>query len=179
MTDEEKKKVEARNSVPSKQGTGVPNSSGKKKEEHITLVRVLGRDIRGDIKIGSALTNIRGISWAFSNAVCKILKLDKGKRVQDYSKEELGKIEAFIKNPEVPAFLKNRRHDFDDGEDKHVGGADLKLRTEFDIKRMRKIRSYKGSRHAVGLPVRGQRTRSNFRRNRKPSVAAAKKKVKS
>jgi len=53
------------------------------------------------------------------------------------------------------------------------------LRREFDIKRLRKIKSYKGIRHAVGLPVRGQRTKANFRRNRKPSVAAAKKKVRS
>ncbi len=53
---------------------------------------------------------------------------------------------------------------------------DLKLRKEFDLKRMKKIKSYKGVRHIVGLPVRGQRTKANFRRNRKPSVAAAKKK---
>ena len=149
----------------------------KKEEEHATLVRVLGKDLCGDVKLGAALTKIKGISWAFSNAVCKILKLDRNKRIQDFGKDELGKIEEFVKNPEVPLFLKNRRKDFDDGEDKHVSGIDLKLRTEFDLKRLRKIRSYRGARHAVGLPVRGQRTKSNFRRNRKPSVAAAKKKV--
>ena len=148
----------------------------KKEQDDVTLVRVLGKDIRGDVKLKSALTKIKGISWAFSNAVCKVLKLDKDKRIQDFNKEEFSKIEEFIKNPEVPGFLKNRRKDFDDGEDKHISGADLKLRTEFDVKRLRKIRSYRGRRHAVGLPVRGQRTKSNFRRNRKPSVAAAKKK---
>ena len=126
--------------------------------------------------MGTALTKIKGISWAFSNAVCKILKLDKSKRIQDFDKKELGEIEEFIKNPEVPVFLKNRRNDFDDGEDKHVSGVDLKLRTEFDVKRLRKIRAYRGVRHAANLPTRGQRTRSNFRRNRKPSVASAKKK---
>jgi small subunit ribosomal protein S13 len=150
----------------------------KKEQDDVTLIRVLGKDIRGDIKLISALTKIRGISWAFSNALCKILKLDENKRIQDFSKDELGKIEEFVKNPAVPAFLKNRRKDFDDGEDKHISGADLKLRVEFDVKRMRKIRSYRGSRHAAGLPVRGQRTRSNFRRNRKPSVAASKRKGK-
>lgn len=147
----------------------------KKGQDDVTLVRVLGKDIRGDVKLKSALTKIRGISWAFSNAVCKVLKLDKDKRIQDFDKKELSKIEEFIKNPEVPSFLKNRRKDFDDGEDKHVGGVDLKLRTEFDVKRLRKIRSYRGIRHAANLPTRGQRTRSNFRRNKKPSVAAAKK----
>jgi small subunit ribosomal protein S13 len=150
----------------------------EKVKDDVTLVRVLGRDIRGDIKLGSALTKIKGISWAFSNAVCKILGLDRTQRIQDVGEKDMVKIEAFVKNPKMPGFLKNRRKDLDDGEDKHISGADLKLRTEFDIKRLRKIRSYKGARHAANLPVRGQRTRANFRRNRKPSVAAAKKKIK-
>jgi small subunit ribosomal protein S13 len=148
----------------------------RKKEEEVTLVRVLGRDIRGDIKIKSALTKINGISWAVSNAVCKILELEKERRIQDFSKEELARIEDFMKQPELPVFLKNRRNDLDSGDDLHMSGMDLKLRKEFDLKRMKKIKSYKGIRHAVGLPVRGQRTKANFRRNRKPSVAAAKKK---
>ena len=99
--------------------------------------------------------------------------------LQDFTKDELGKIEGFMKSPELPSFLKNRQHDFESGDDLHISGVDLKLRREFDIKRLRKIKSYKGIRHAVGLPVRGQRTKANFRRNRKPSVAAAKKKVRS
>jgi len=148
----------------------------EKVQDDVILVRVLGRDIRGDIKLGTALTKIKGISWAFSNAVCKTLKLDRRQRIQDVGEKDMKRIEEFVRNPEVPGFLKNRRNDLEDGEDKHVSGSDLKLRTEFDIKRMRKIRSYKGVRHAVNLPVRGQRTKANFRRNRKPSVAAAKKK---
>ncbi len=148
----------------------------RKKEEEVTLVRVLGRDIRGDIKIKTALTKINGISWTLSNAVCKILELDTSKRIQDFSKDELAKIENFMKAPEFPSFLKNRQKDFDSGEDLHISGIDLKLRKEFDLKRLKKIKSYKGIRHIVGLPVRGQRTKANFRRNRKPSVAAAKKK---
>ncbi len=148
----------------------------RKKEEEVTLVRVLGRDIRGDIKIGSALTKINGISWTLSNAICKILKLDKTRKIQDFSKDELKVIEDFMKAPELPGFLKNRQKDFDSGDDLHISGVDLKLRKDFDLKRLKKIKSYKGIRHAVGLPVRGQRTKANFRRNRKPSVAAAKKK---
>ncbi|MCK4650266.1 30S ribosomal protein S13 [Candidatus Pacearchaeota archaeon] len=149
----------------------------RKKEEEVTLVRVLGRDIRGDIKIASALTKINGISWTLSNAICKILKLDKGKKIQDFEKAELGRIESFMKTPELPAFLKNRQKDLETGDDLHISGMDLKLRKEFDLKRLKKIKSYKGIRHIVGLPVRGQRTKANFRRNRKPSVAAAKKKT--
>jgi small subunit ribosomal protein S13 len=148
----------------------------RKQEDDVTLVRVLGKDIRGDIKVGTALTKISGISWTLSNAICKSLNLDKTKRIQDISKEDMEKIETFIKEPSVPGFLKNRQKDLEDGEDKHISGADLKLRKEFDLKRLKKIRSYKGLRHAANLPVRGQRTKANFRRNRKPSVAAAKKK---
>lgn len=148
----------------------------RKKVEEVTLVRVLGKDIRGDIKIKSALTKINGISWAVSNAVCKILELDGSMKIQDFSKDELARIEDFMKAPELPAFLKNRRKDLDTGEDIHMSGVDLKLRKDFDLKRMKKIKSYKGVRHILGLPVRGQRTKANFRRNRKPSVAAAKKK---
>ena len=147
----------------------------KEEQNDVTLVRVLGKDIRGDTKVSQALTKINGISWTFANAICKILKLNKQQRIQDVSKEEMVVIEEFIKNPEVPGFLKNRQKDFEDGEDKHIGGMDLKLRKEFDIKRLKKIRSYKGIRHAANLPVRGQKTKSNFRRNRKKSVAAAKK----
>ena len=148
----------------------------RKKEEDVILVRVLGKDIRGDIKIRSALTKVNGVSWAISNAVCKVLELDQDMKLQDFAKDELKKIEEFMKNLEVPGFLKNRRNDLESGEDLHISGADLKLRREFDIKRLKKIRSYKGVRHVAGLPVRGQRTKANFRRNRKPSVAAAKKK---
>ncbi len=150
----------------------------RKKEEEVVLVRLLGKDVRGDIKIKSAMTKINGISWSVSNVVCKMLKLDEKRYIQELSKEELGVIESFMKNPKLPTFLKNRRNDLDSGEDLHISGIDLKLRKEFDLKRMKKIRSYKGIRHMVGLPVRGQRTKANFRRNRKPSVAAAKKKVK-
>jgi small subunit ribosomal protein S13 len=160
MVEEEKKKIQ------------------KKEEDDVTLVRVLGKDIRGDRKLGSALTQISGISWTLGNAICKVLKLDRNQRVQDVGKDDMAKIEEFIKDPKVPAFLKNRQKDLESGEDQHVSGADLKLRKEFDIKRLKKIRCYKGARHAVNLPVRGQRTKGNFRRNRGKSVAATKKKVK-
>ena len=52
------------------------------------------------------------------------------------------------------------------------------LQTEFDIKRLKKIKSYKGYRHMSNLPVRGQRTRSNFRRNRRRGAGIKKKGVK-
>ncbi|MEA3248525.1 MAG: 30S ribosomal protein S13 [Nanoarchaeota archaeon] len=146
-----------------------------KENKNSVLIRILGKDVRGDKELFTEITKISGISWTFANAVCKVLKIDKHQKIEDFSEEEIVKIEEFIKNPSIPRFLKNRRKDFEEGRDKHFSGADLRLRKEFDIKRMRKIKSYKGIRHAAGLPVRGQRTKSNFRKNRKPSVAAGKK----
>lgn len=142
-----------------------------KKHEDVKLIRILEKDIPGTKKVYAGLTRVKGVSWAFANALCKKLGIDKTKRVQDLSKEEIEKIKEFIKNPDVPDFLKNRRKDFDTGEDKHLHGSDLDLRKDFDIKRLKKIKCYKGARHTVGLPVRGQRTRSNFRRNRRKSGA--------
>ena len=138
-----------------------------KPEADERLIRILGKDIPGSKKVLAGLTRIKGISWAFANSICKKLKIEKNKKIGDLNETEIKKISDFVKNPDVPIFLKNRRKDFDSGEDKHLNGADLDLRKDFDIKRLRKIRAYRGARHAVGLPTRGQRTRSNFRKNRK------------
>jgi len=158
----------------------VKENKRPKKEDHddVRLIRILGKDLRGDKKIAAGLTQIRGISWALANAVCKILKIDDDKTVQDMSEDDITKLTDFMKDPSVPAFMKNRQKDFEDGEDKHISGADLKLRTEFDVKRLKKIKSYRGTRHTLGLPTRGQRTKANFRKNRKKSGAVGVKKKK-
>lgn len=136
-------------------------------EESVSLIRILGKDIRGDRKIYAGLTKIKGISWATSNAICIKLELNRNARMSDLKKEELKTIEDEIRNLSVPNFMKNRRKDIADGEDKHLTGVNLELSKEFDIKRMKKIKSYKGMRHAYNLPARGQRTRSHFRRSGK------------
>ena len=139
--------------------------------EEINLIRILGKDIKENKKLLSGLTQIKGISWSFANALCRVLNLDKNKKIRELSKEELQKIGEFFKVEGIPHYLKNRQRDFDDGRDKHIIGADLNLRNEFDIKRLKKIKSYRGVRHSAGLPVRGQRSKSHFRKNRKKSGA--------
>ncbi len=139
--------------------------------ENIVLVRILGKDIRGDKNVFSGLTEIKGISWAFSNSICKILNLDKSKKIQELKQEEIKLIEDFLKDSKIPPFMMNRQKDFENGGSNHIFGADLNLRKEFDVKRLKKIKSYKGIRHSAGLPVRGQRTRANFRKNRRKSGA--------
>jgi small subunit ribosomal protein S13 len=153
------------------------SSSPKKDEERI--IRILSTDIEGKMKIFPGLTKIKGISWSFSNAICKILKIDKNRKIGSLNSEETKKILEFIKTPSVPKFILNRRIDFETGEDKHMVGIDLELRNEFDIKRLKKIKNYKGFRHMSKLPVRGQRTRGNFRKNRAKGVGIKKKPKKS
>jgi small subunit ribosomal protein S13 len=112
----------------------------------------------------------------FSNAVCNILNLDKTKKIGALDEKEVKDIEDLINNSsKLPKWMLNRRRDYDTGEDLHIVGSKLKLRKEFDIKRLKKIRSYRGMRHAFGLPVRGQRTRGHFRKGR--SVGVQKKKI--
>jgi len=147
----------------------------KNKEYEEKIVRILSKDIEGRMKLYPGLTKIKGVSWTLSNAICKVLKIDKDRKIGSLTKEEISKISEFIKNPKLPSYLHNRRSDFETGEDKHLTGGDLELRKDFDIKRLKKIKSYKGYRHMSGLPLRGQRTRSNFRKNKGKRVGIKKK----
>ncbi|MBU0958885.1 MAG: 30S ribosomal protein S13 [Nanoarchaeota archaeon] len=143
----------------------VEQKQEEKREERV--VRILSKDIEGKMKLYVGLTKIKGISWGLSNAVCKKMNIDKNRKIGSLTDEEIKKIIGFVKNPSVPKHLVNRRKDFETGEDIHLVGSDLELRKEFDIKRLKKIKSYRGFRHTTELPLRGQRTRSNFRRNRR------------
>ena len=147
----------------------------KEEKQEERVVRLLSKDIEGKMNVFSGLTKIKGISWAMSNAICKKLKIDKKRKIGSLSEEELKKISEFAKNPELPPYLLNRKKDFETGKDRHLLGSDLELQKEFDIKRLKKIKSYKGYRHSANLPVRGQRTRSHFRSNRGKGVGIKKK----
>ncbi len=131
-----------------------------------SLVRILSTDIPGNMSIYAGLTRVKGISWGFSHALCATLHLDKSRKIASLTKEEIDALVSFIQQPKVPSFLLNRRFDFETGKDAHLLGSNLELKKEFDIKRLKKIRSYRGLRHATGQPVRGQRTRSHFRKNK-------------
>jgi small subunit ribosomal protein S13 len=146
-----------------------------KKEYEEKIIRILSKDIEGKLKVYVGLTEVKGISWGLANAICKTLNIDKNRRIGSLTKEEINKIEEFVKKPNMPAYLFNRKMDMGTGEDKHLIGSDLELQKEFDIGRLKKIKSYKGFRHMAGLPVRGQRTRSNFRKNKKKGVGIKKK----
>jgi small subunit ribosomal protein S13 len=132
-------------------------------EQSEVLVRIAGQDVKGSRGIYVGITKIKGVSWAVANAVCHNLKIDRKRKVSEFSKEEIMKIEQGLKNLKVPDYMKNRRKEPSVGETRHLLGVDLDMAKEFDIKRMKQIKSYKGNRHTFKLPVRGQRTRSHFR----------------
>jgi len=142
------------------------------------ILRIMQTDIYGSKNLYSGLTNIKGVSWGISNAVCHILKLPKNKKIETLTKEEIQKIEGMLKAGKFPQFLLNRRKDFNTGIDNHIVGNDIDLNKELDIKRLKKIRSYRGLRHATGQPTRGQSTRSHSRTNRKKGVGIKTKPVK-
>ena len=147
----------------------------QQQKEDERMIRILSEDIEGWKKVYVGLTKIKGISWSLSNALCKILKIDKNRKVGSLTQEEIAKILEFLKNLKIPAHLSNNKKDFETGESKHLVGSDLELKKEFNIKRLKKIKSYRGYRHMSGLPTRGQRTRSNFRKNKSKGVGIKKK----
>lgn len=137
------------------------------------IVRILNADLDGSKPLYSSLTKIKGISFMLANAICSTININKAKKVGELTQAEIDKITIVMKNPEkfnIPPWLLNRRNDYETSENKHITGTDLKFRTDQDIKYLRKIKSYKGIRHSMGLPVRGQRTRSNFRRGKTVGV---------
>jgi small subunit ribosomal protein S13 len=141
------------------------------------LIRILAKDIEGGLNVYVGLTKIKGISWSVANAICKSLNLDKKRKIGSLTKEEIDKINDFMKDAKVPSYLLNRKFDIETGENRHLLGSNLELQKELDIGKLKKIKSYKGYRHAAGLPLRGQRTRSHFRRNKRKSVGIKKKGV--
>lgn len=138
------------------------------------MVRLMSEDIEGVMKVYPALTKVTGVSWALANAVCHSLKIDKNRKIGSLTDDELKKVTEFIKNPQIPEFLFNRNRDLETGKNMHLSGTGLELQTEFDIKRLKKIKSYRGIRHAAGQPVRGQRTKAHFRKNKTKSMGIKK-----
>lgn len=142
------------------------------------IVRIAGADIKGENQLFTSLQRIKGVGGNLANAVCRVHNLDRNRKVGSLTATEIKRIEETLKNPikfGIPSWILNRRRDLETGEDRHLVGPDLKFTQEQDIKRMMKIKSYKGVRHMFGLPVRGQRTKSSFRKGR--TVGVVRKKI--
>lgn len=140
------------------------------------IVRLMDTDVDGNTTLIRSLRRVHGIKYAMANAVCNNLNLDKNKKIGLLSAQEIKEITDLAKNPDnkLPNWLFNRRKDPETGEDKHLISTELKLRKDFDIKLMKKMKSYKGVRHSAGLPVRGQNTRAHFRHGKALGVTKTK-----
>lgn len=135
-------------------------------ENYQYIVRIGGTDLNGSKKIPYGLSKIKGIGVRIGEVICKIANIDKSKKVGYLTEEEADRLDKAVtdfKNQKVPSWLFNRRRDYTTGKDTHVVGSELAISLRDDLNIMKKIRSYKGIRHELGLPVRGQRTRTSFR----------------
>jgi len=130
------------------------------------IIRIANADVSGEERLATALTSIRGVGDRISNAIVKKLGLDPNKAAGKLNDKNVEDIENAIMtlNEHVPDWLLNRQKDYDTGDDIHSVSVDLKMLHDDDLNRMKKVKSYKGVRHASGHKVRGQRTYSNGRK---------------
>lgn len=121
------------------------------------MPRIAGNDIPADKRIVIALTYLYGVGKSLSKRVLKDLKIDENTRAKDIHEDQLSALGTYIeKNFSIEGHL--RRQEIQ------------------NINRLKSIACYRGHRHKVGLPARGQRTRTNARtrKGRKKTVAGKK-----
>jgi small subunit ribosomal protein S13 len=118
------------------------------------MPRIAGVDLPRDKRIEIGLTYIHGIGRSLSNEILSGIAVDPDTRVRDLNESEVSELRQFIdKNYEV------------EGE--------LRRRVRQNIQRLQEIGSYRGIRHRKGLPVHGQRTRTNARTRKGPRKTVA------
>jgi len=130
------------------------------------IVRIAGTDIDGSLKTAYGLAEIKGVGVNLAYGICRRLGIDPEMRIGYLTEEEIKKIEDLLANPlnyGIPRWVLNRRKDYTTGKDMHLIGAELIYYVKQDIEREKKIKSWRGIRHALGLKVRGQRTRTTGR----------------
>ncbi|EKE13549.1 MAG: 30S ribosomal protein S13 [uncultured bacterium] len=121
------------------------------------MTRIAGIDLQENWKVDYALTNIMGLGWTLSKKVLKNCGIDVKKRVSDLSSDDISKISTELEKYQIE--------------------GDLVRVVRENIQRLQVIGSYRGMRHTKGLPVRGQRTRTNARtkRGKRKTIGAFKK----
>ena len=120
------------------------------------MARIKGIDIPNDKRIEISLTYIYGIGRKLSKQILTAAKVDLDKKAKDLTEDELASIRKEI--------------------DKHTVEGDLRREVALNIKRLTEIGCYRGLRHRRGLPVRGQRTKTNARTRKGPRKLVSKSK---
>ncbi len=121
------------------------------------MARLLGVDIPNNKKVPYSLTYIYGIGISSAKKICSLAGIDAEKRVSDLNEQELASLREQANKYPV------------EGEVRRVNAM--------NIKRLMEIGTYRGLRHRKGLPVRGQRTKTNARTRKGPRKTVANKKV--
>ena len=123
------------------------------------MARIAGVNIPSQKKLGVAFTYVYGIGNKFSADVCKQANVDWNSRVNDLSESEIKSISDVISSS-------------------YIVEGDLRREISANIKRLKDLGTYKGTRHRKNLPARGQRTHTNARTKKGKAIAiAGKKKV--
>jgi small subunit ribosomal protein S13 len=184
-TEKKSKKPEKQEKKQPLQKQGQPKPSDDKKEAVDSnfrhLVRVSGVVLNGDKPVFRVLPIIKGIGFNTSLALTRGMGIGKDVKLGSLTEQQVAEIEENIRtlNQRMPKWMVNRQKDYETGQYLHLTGAELEFSQREDITRHKKIKSYKGVRHILGLPVRGQRTRTSFRTgsaigvSRKKTAAAA------
>jgi len=121
------------------------------------MPRILGVDIPNDKRTVISLRYIYGIGPYLANQLCERTGISPDKRARDLTEDELAKLAALLDN-------------------EYVVEGQLRRQVQQAIGRLRDIGCYRGLRHRKGLPVRGQRTRTNARTRKGPRKTVAGKK---
>ena len=121
------------------------------------MARIAGIDLPRDKRIEFALTYIYGIGRKTATDICKATGVNPDIRVRDLTEDDASKLREYIDH--------NCRVE-----------GDLRRDVAFDIKRLIEIGCYRGLRHRKGLPVRGQRSKTNARTRKGPRKTMANKK---
>lgn len=121
------------------------------------MARIAGVEIPNNKRVEVSLTYIFGIGRTKSLKILEKAGVDRNRKVKDLTPEEINKIRSIIEKGEK------------------VEG-DLRKEIQMNIKRLMEINSYRGMRHRMGLPVRGQRTKTNARTRKGPKGSLIKKK---
>jgi small subunit ribosomal protein S13 len=135
-------------------------------EEFRHILRIIDTDVQGTLKASYAVAKLKGVSLNLSNAILKRASIDPEKRAGFLTESEIDRIEEMVNDPVkagLPSWMLNRRKDLETGKDTHLTGSELVLRKKMDIEGMKDIKSWRGYRHAYGLKVRGQRTKTTGR----------------
>ncbi len=169
---EEAKKEKAKEKKPEKKRKMIEGVRG--------IVRIAEIDLDGNKKVRNAILGIKGIGKSLANGILTASGLDSEALLGSLTEDQIHKLEDVIKSPSnygIPYHMLNRRLDPSTGENRHLVSSELRLAVKSDIDFMKKIRCYKGIRHELGLPVRGQRTRSSFRTGMIVGVAKVKQRL--